>query len=343
MSRFFRRPVAGLLGLAGALGVAAGLMAQPPAGGKAVATADVERPAPATNSVVATVNGLPITRQELADELIQRKGRAQLELLINKRIIQHAAQQAGVTVTEQEVEEDLRKVMRSALCSTAADFEKTVLRQRGTTLIEYKEDVIRPGLLMNKLAGKRVEVTGEDLQRAFASAFGEKVDVCVIVQDNQGDAFRIHSEVNGKPEVFRRFARQQPDRGLAATGGKIKPIARFSSNDLIEKRAFELRDGEISEVLETAGKQYVILLRERLIPADTAKSLEDPKVREALTEEVREAKLKTEMPKLFKELREKANVQNYLANQFDIKSELEAVKAGAKPEAGRKPEAGGKP
>lgn len=269
--------------------------------------------------VVALVNNVPITREELANELIARKGRQFLELLINRRIIEQAASKAGVTATDKEVEEELAEVIRSLKLKNAAEFESTVLKQRNTTLYEYREDVIRPAILMRKLAEKRVQTTEEDLRKAFEANYGEKVQCRIILvpkSDGLGVALKIYDKLKGKGlEEFIREASQQPSQ-LAATGGKIRPINRHSALPELERAAFSLRDGEMSEIIEVQ-EGYVILFREKLIPADTSIRFED--VREQLRKEVHKRKVEAEIPLLFNELRASAVINDFLNNRFDIK------------------------
>lgn len=269
--------------------------------------------------VVALVNNVPITRQELANELIARKGRQFLELLINRRIIEQAAAKAGVTATDKEVEAELAEIIRSLKLKNAAEFESTVLKQRNTTLYEYKEDVLRPSILMRKLAEKRVQVTEEDLRKAFEANYGEKVQCRIILvpkSDGLGVALKIYEKLRGKGlDEFIREASQQPSH-LAATGGRIRPINRHSAVPELERAAFSLRDGEMSEIIEVQ-EGYVILFREKLIPADTSIRFED--VREQLRWEVHKRKVEAEIPLLFNELRASAVINDYLNNRFDIK------------------------
>jgi parvulin-like peptidyl-prolyl isomerase len=268
--------------------------------------------------VVALVNNVPITRAELANELIARKGRQFLELLINRRIIEQAAAKAGVTATDKEVEEELAEVIRSLKLKNAAEFERTVLKDRQTTLYEYKEDVLRPAILMRKLAEKRVQVTDEDLRKAFEANYGEKVQCRIILipkSDGLGVALKVYEKVRGKGlEEFIREASQQPSH-LAATGGRIRPINRHSAVPELERAAFSLRDGEISGIIEVQ-EGYVILYRERLIPADTSIRFED--VRELLYKEVYKRKIEAEIPLLFNELRASAVIKDFLNNRFDV-------------------------
>jgi parvulin-like peptidyl-prolyl isomerase len=276
-------------------------------------------PSALNTEIVALVNNVPITREELARELIARKGRQFLELLINRRIIEQAAAKAGVTATDQEVEEELAEVIRSLKLKNAAEFESTVLKQRNTTLYEYKEDVLRPAILMRKMAEKRVQVTEEDLHKAFEANYGEKVQCRIILvpkSDGLGVALKIYDKLKGKGlEDFIREASQQPSQ-LAATGGRIRPINRHSAVPELERAAFSLRDGEMSEIIEVQ-EGYVILFREKLIPADSSIRFED--VREQLRREVHKRKVEAEIPLLFNELRASAVINDFLNNRFDIK------------------------
>jgi hypothetical protein len=294
-----------------------------------------KKPAPATGfdqNVVAHVNGVPITRQELAEELLARKGKQQLELLINRKIIEQAAQKAGVIITDAEVEADLKEFIQTSGCSSAIEFEKRVLKQRQTTLFEYKEDVIKPAILMRKLGGKHVEVTEEELKKAFDAKYGERVECRIILAKDEKAARKTYTDIlaaaasnGGKdalPNAFLRFAKIQADPNLAACGGTIAPISRHSGYEVLEQKVFALQDGEMTEVIQVP-EGFVIVLRERLRPPEAGKRFETE--REALRREAAEKKLRVEVPKLFKELRDKAVVRDYLNNKYDIKQIMEEL------------------
>lgn len=318
--------------LVGVVALTVGVVAAVPGWGQAPNPGGKGQPGSSDldKTIVAYVNGVPITRQELAEELIARRGKKQLELLINRRIIEQAAHKAGVTVSDAEVEAELKEFMAAAGCATAREFERNVLQKRDTTLYEYKEDVIKPAILMRKLGGQRVAVTDEDLRKAFESKYGERVQCRVILEKNKRQADAIYHEIiaaagGSDPDAlaaaFLRKARTQPDPTLAANAGLIH-VSRHSAWPNMEQRAFQLRDGEMSEVLQTP-EGYVILLREKLLPPMAGKKFEDEK--ENLRKEYAEAKLRVEVPKLFKELREQAVVQDFLNNKYDIKTIMEQL------------------
>jgi len=60
--------------------------------------------------IVATVNGQPISRWELTDQLIRRFGQQTLDNIINERLILAAARQKGVFVTSPEIDARVKQI-----------------------------------------------------------------------------------------------------------------------------------------------------------------------------------------------------------------------------------------
>jgi hypothetical protein len=292
-------------------------------------------------TIVAYVNGQSITRQELAEDLVARKGRQHLQLMINRRIIEQAAKNAGITVTEAEVDAELHQLVKFAQLPSLKEFEDKILKspKYKTTLLEYREDVIKEGLYMRKLAGQRLDITEAELHQAYDARFGEKVKCRMIVAPDQKTAFELHTKIRHESQdsketdpkqalyqVFLHYARQQADAQLAAVAGDIQPIGRFALSNNVEKTAFNLRDGEMSEVVELpegASKAYVILLRERTVPPDTSRSFDE--VRTELRQNLLEQKMRVAVPELFRQLRNNAAVHDYLNNEMDIKDVLQLL------------------
>src|SRR5205814_3991126 len=85
-------------------------------------TAGETTPAPAPTPLVSSdysrrvvayiYDTIPITREELGEDLIARKGAERLPNLVNKRIIEHACQEKGIEVTAAEVEADLVETLK---------------------------------------------------------------------------------------------------------------------------------------------------------------------------------------------------------------------------------------
>jgi len=313
--------------------------ANPPGPGQAAPQPNPRNPpAAAANSsdyshrVVAYIyDTIPITREELGEYLIARMGKDRLGMLVNKRIIEHACQQKGVDVTPAEVEADLAETLKG-LAVNRSDFVNKVLKSynKAMTLYEWKEDVIKPRLLLTKLCRDRVQVTEDDLQKAFKAYHGEKAECQIILwpSPEKGRVLTLYNKIRDSEEEFDRLSKQQADPKLAATGGRIAPFGRHTTgNEEMEKAVFgikadEIKPGEgpqqpreglkpneISQVIETPQGLVVIKCLGRLPP--DGKKLEE--VRDELTKDIVNRKInQQEIPKLFGELRADARPTQFL-------------------------------
>lgn len=279
---------------------------------------------PSTNSdyssrVVAYVyDNMPVTREELGEYLIARYGTERLDLLCNKKIIDNECRKAGIEVTAAEVENSLSEDLKG-LNVDRKTFVDKVLKNYRKNLYEWKEDVIRPKLMLSKLVRSRVKVTDEDIKKAFEAYYGEKVE-CRIVMYEKGFERAVLSDyprLRDSEEEFHKAAKNQKSSSLAATAGKIRPIARNTTgNDELEKAAFALQPNEVSPVIGTP-EGLIIVKCDKRIPADTTVNLES--VREKITAEIIEKKIAAEIPVAFAEMRKRANPKLILqgVNQTD--------------------------
>jgi hypothetical protein len=259
--------------------------------------------------VVATIYGnISITREELGEYLIARFGADRLELLVNKRIIEKACGDRGITVTAAEVEAALEEDMKSIRVNRK-EFIEHVLGRYRKTLYEWKEDVIKPRLLLTKLCRDQVQASPDDLQKCFEAHYGEKVECRIILWPKDMEKIvstQIYGKIRASEEEFDRQARMQPSPTLAASGGRIQPFGRNSTgNPVMEKVAFSLKPGEISEVIGT-DQGLLVIKCDRHIPRNTSVKPDDPKIRSDLEREVIDKKVQLQIPEIFKKMREEA-------------------------------------
>ena len=256
-----------------------------------------------------------ITREELGEFLVMRRGADKVDLLVSRRIIDIACREAGIEVTAGEVEASLADDLKGLGGISQKDFVKQILRRYGKNLVEWKEDVIRPKLMLGKLCRTRNHVTEEDIHNAFEARYGEKIECRIIEWTDQKEAEAAYAKVRDNEAEFSNQAKHQKIGPLAATGGKIKPINRHlaatnpafadrAANDRLEAEAFRLQPGEVSNLLHTPDG-YLVLKCDRRIPADTA--INPSAVRDDIVKQVTERKTLDEIPKIVKELREKAH------------------------------------
>src|SRR5262249_21796039 len=132
-----------------------------------------------------------------------------------------------------------------------ATFVKHVLKQRHQTLFEYKEDVIRPALMLKKMCQSEIKVEEEELKRAFESKFGERAKCRLIFWpvEQERIAHKQWEKIRKSEADFIEVATQQSNAQLASVGGMVDPIARgVAKDDTVEKIAFRLKPGEVSEL-----------------------------------------------------------------------------------------------
>lgn len=305
-----------------------------------------ERSSDYSRRVVAYIHGtVAITREDLGEYLIARQGADKLEFLCNKRIIEHACKEKGITVTAAEVDASLSDDLKE-LKLTLKEFENRLLKEYRKTLYEWKEDVIWPKIALTRLCRERVKVEPKDLSNAFEAYHGAKVEGRIIMfrPEEKNIAEKVWPRVRDSEDEFTRQAKQQASPTLAAAGGKLpQPIGRHSTgSDKVENEIFALKPGEVSTIMETP-EGYIIFKCDKHIPADKSVALDS--VRAKLEKEIIDKKIQAEMPTYFKELRAKANPKMFLKRYIneedwlrDIRQEIEGESSAPAP--GKTPPAG---
>ncbi len=256
-----------------------------------------------------------VTREQLGEYLIARFGAERLPLLINKILIEEACRAKGIEVTAAEVEASFAEDLANMGNISQADFVEKVLKQYKKSLYEWKEDVIRPKLLMGKLAHDRVQVTEDDIRAGFEAYHGEKIDCQLIYWPKAEEkiAQMQYAAIRDSEKEFDAKAKMQANSVLAAHGGRLlQPIGRRTTgSDEVEREAFKLQPNEVSPLISTPDGVVVLKCLKR-IPPDTTVSLETE--RPKLYKEVFEKKLAIEIRKAFAEIQQQAQVKKLLAD-----------------------------
>lgn len=285
--------------------------------GRTQSPAPVPTPTPASPAVdadyatrpVAYIHGsTPVTRQELGEFLMARGGADKVELLVNKRIIEIEAQKRGFTVTDKELEAALMDDLEG-LSIKKSEFVKVVLPRYGKSLYEWMEDVVRPRLMLTKLCRDRIKIEEPDLQIQFEREYGEKRRVQVIMwppHDDKKAILASYEKLRASQTEFDSAARSQGNAGLAAAAGHIKPVSKHlpAQDKIVEDRAFQLKVGELSEVLSTS-QGYMVMKLHEIIPPATGVKFEDVKAR--LEKQAFDERMGIEVPKYFAELKKAAD------------------------------------
>ena len=286
---------------------------------------------------IIKVNNQIITRQQLADECVARKGKEIAELVINRTLVEQALRSRKQEITAAEIDQEIEAVARRFGIGRE-NWLRTLDKERGISPVQYARDIIYPALALRKLCSGRVQVTPGDMKKAFESQFGEKLRCRMILVYKQNEAMAIWEELQKNPGGFAKIAElQSMDKGSQSLGGLLaEPITRHAYPLTISERAFRQlvdgdpndkdpshkpKDGDITSVIQAGENEWIILRRESIIPAITGADLSNEQVRRQTYEMIYEVKLKEAMGLVFQELVKAAAIENQLTGTVKLADE----------------------
>jgi RNA polymerase sigma factor (sigma-70 family) len=106
--------------------------------------------------VVARVNGADITRDELIAACLARHGTAELQKLINRRVLDDACKGRGLTVTKEELEAELAEQAKK-LNVSVPEFQRILTDQKGMSFEDFRDNGVATQIALKKLAGDSKE------------------------------------------------------------------------------------------------------------------------------------------------------------------------------------------
>ena len=258
------------------------------------------------HDVMALVNGKDISRQDLMDASVRRFGRDVLESLVNKRLILSHCQKRGINITNEDIHSEINRMAKRFKLGREQWLEM-LEKERGISPQEYARDIVWPTLALRKLAAEDIEVSKEEIERAYEQEYGEMVRARLIAVGNADLARQIHARVTANPDSFARAAIEHSiDVNSASVGGLIQPIRRHVGDLAIEEEAFRLEPGKISAIIQAAG-QHILLKCEGRIES---RNIDRAEVQKQIVEKIKDQKLRKEAHQLFGRLQRPATIQN---------------------------------
>jgi parvulin-like peptidyl-prolyl isomerase len=286
---------------------------------------------------IAIVNNQIISRQQLADECVARKGKEILELLINRMLIDQALRKEKLEVNAADIDQEIETVAQRYGISREG-WLRTLDKERGISPVQYARDIIYPALALRKLSSGRVQVTPDDMRKAFEAQYGEKLRCRMILVNKQTTAVAIWEELHKNPGGFEKIAQEQSmDTASRSLGGLLaEPITRHAYPQNLSNAAFyqlvdgdptdrdpshKPKDGDFTGAIQVGEMVWVILRRESVVPGDKTVSLKDPAVAKQTREMIYEVKLKEAMQDVFKDLLKAASIENQFSGTVKLANE----------------------
>jgi PPIC-type PPIASE domain len=290
-----------------------------------------------TTDPIALVNGEIITRQQLADECVARKGQEILETLIARRLIEQAMRGKKLEITASEIDAEIDSVAMQTAGVTREVWLRTLDKERGISPATYARDIIYPALALKKLAASRVQVTEQDVKDAFEANFGQRMRCRLIMCNSIRTANEVWEELRKNPGGFENLAKTRSlDTSTRASGGMLpEPMARHAYPREVSDRAYRQlvdgdpddknpahkpKDGDFTGPIQVNETAWIIMKREELLPSKTG-SLSDPNIKSMLRSQMYDVKLNEAVSSLYSDLMEASAIDNKLTGHVKIAHE----------------------
>jgi len=224
------------------------------------------------NEAVGEVGGEKVTKAELYDELVKQiGGEAQagqvLDQYMWRKLIEYEAEKAGVEVTDADYAAALEDIKTQNGITSDEQLEQA-LAYSGITLEAYKEQAIRPQLLLRGIFEKNLAPTENDLKAYYEAnkeKFGtpEQVKASHILLGSKEEAEAVLRQLKQGADFAKLAQEKSLDSGSKDNGGDLGFFGKGVMNEPFEKAAFALKKGEMSGVVESPNGFHIIKVTDR--------------------------------------------------------------------------------
>jgi peptidyl-prolyl cis-trans isomerase C len=285
----------------------------------------------------ARLRNAPLSPEQMEQMRARLRPRV-VDLLINDHLINGEVKANGLKIVEKELQEAIQKELRSYLAQTGMsreDFAQRIRQATGKSLEEFlqeraKEESFREAYLQVQYIKQKypdeVKVTDEEVQ----ASYDEDVDARykkpaevrashILIDTRQAKneeerqaalakAKEVLAEVKKEDADFAALAKEHSACPSSARGGDLGFFPRHGRGAMVEPfgaAAFDLKVGEISDVVETQFGYHIIKVTERHDAETTPLEQVAPAIRAQLEQQ----KVGVKLQERVNELREAATIE----------------------------------
>ncbi|MFP4598241.1 MAG: peptidylprolyl isomerase [Persicimonas sp.] len=249
----------------------------------------------------------PQQREEIFDEV--------LDELVDRRLLLQEADKLDLSVSDQEVDQWLAYT-REQQGLDEQQFRQTI-QQYGMSYETYRE-MIRQNLLKLRIVkvkvGSQVKVSEEEVEKAYSERFGDaggqskNIDVRHVLvrpaDNSDAEIARAKRDAEAAREMirsgqsFEEVAEAHSDGPSNDQGGYLGSFGRGELDPQFEEAAFDLEEGELSEVVRTQFGFHVIQVTGVSYKADNNATERKEQLRAQLQQEAVERQLQAYLQNL---------------------------------------------
>lgn len=266
------------------------------------------------DTVVATVNGEDITKGQLMEALWSRYAIPSLTDLIDKTIIRQAGEEAGVDVSEADIDEKVEELKTRMPPEMTFD---QFLSQYNMTEDQLRNE-LATSVYVERAAGQDISVTDQDLAGYIRARHillstqkpGQTPEEREQTeQETKARLEQIIADIKEGKITFAEAAQQHSeDPGSRDKGGDLGFFKRGVMDKEFENAAFNLKAGEMSEPVKSFYGYHVIQVEELGRDAEGEE-------REKLEESIRQERLRPAMTAWYMRVKQNADVERAIGEQ----------------------------
>ena len=218
-------------------------------------------PAPAASStpggnVAATVNGEPVSQDELNAELNRLHGREVLRKVVDDKLIQQAAKKDNITVSDAEVKRRMDELKGSPQYAAL---------QRGTGMTDAEMEVqVRKAVTLQLLILTEIKETEKLAMYDQYREQLEKAHVYHVLLGSKGDADKALAALKGgKP--FEAVAKEMSkDTGTKDLGGDLGWVSRpMIPDESMRTTVFTIAENTLSDPVKSQAGFHIVKVTAR--------------------------------------------------------------------------------
>ncbi|MFC1548419.1 peptidylprolyl isomerase [Candidatus Omnitrophota bacterium] len=212
---------------------------------------------------------------EELDRRVEEAKKGLLEQLINAKLAVSLAKKQNVKIDEDELEQRIEKVR--GFYGTEEEF-LVALNEKGTNLTEFEKEIREQMLaqqLVQKEVGSRIVIAPKEVQQLYEKNKDKLVTphtvkvrgIMIRKPEVAGDKTgrkkmeRIINKLK-KGRQFAAMAKENSEGPFAKNGGDMGYIPQGQMLPEIDKVIFDIKKGEISEMIETPVGYHVFLVED---------------------------------------------------------------------------------
>ena len=262
----------------------------------------------ANNPIIAHVEGVSITLEQLRQPLMEAYGLNLLLRLAELDLAKSDAAKAQLTVTDVDVQHEREFMIEGLFKDAPADQDRKqlldqFLAQRHISPFEF-DLLVKSNAYLRKIAEPLIKdkITEENLHQAFGVVYGETVQIRHIQCANMQEIAEAQRRL-AAGEPFEQVARElSRNERTAPLGGEVSPFSR--EQDLpqaFKDTAFALKEGQVSDPVYADGAYHLIKLEKRFAP----KAVKFEDVKDSLRKQLYDRLLQTAINDLRGRIRER--------------------------------------